>query len=105
MEPLIKELKLLEKGIILPNGQKIFGALFAIQGDNLGVHMLCGLKEDFTANRPCRDCMATLQQVRQMTQEDESLLRTPEQHEEQVAEIEEAEGREKERLSTEYGIN
>lgn len=56
------------------------------------MHAVYSLKEGFTANHPCRDCMASLEDVRKMAREDINSLRTPEQYNEQILEMEQAQG-------------
>lgn len=52
-----------------------------------------------------RICKATLDQVRTMYKEDDTLLRTVEEHNAQVQEIENALENRKEALRTNYGVN
>ena len=104
LQPIVEELKKLQMGFDTPLG-RIYGALNSVTGDNLGAHMVCGFKEDFLAHRPCRQCNANLNEVRTMTEENIEILRTPEEYDIQVHRLEAAEGREREELSTEFGIN
>lgn len=77
---------------------KNVGTAFAIIGDNLGIHMECGFKEGLTTNNPFRGCMASLEDVRRMTEEDLDLFRTPGQYDQQVMEIKVTQGQEKNHL-------
>ncbi|XP_051176569.1 uncharacterized protein LOC127291456 [Leptopilina boulardi] len=105
-EIIVKDIKEIENGIRLPNGDIIYGTVSALTGDNLGIHMMCGFKESFTAKHPCRFCMASLQEMQIMIEEDTQRLRNPETHRQQLAKMEAAATEEeKQKLSQEYGIN
>ncbi|KAK3918124.1 putative flavin-dependent thymidylate synthase [Frankliniella fusca] len=106
LQPILTDLKKLEKGVKVPDGEIIYGSVIAIIGDNLGVHATCGFKEGFTANRTCHHCMVTLHQLRTMTSEKEELLRNIDDYKEQVKKISSATTKKrKEELKTEYGLN
>ncbi|KAK3929520.1 Cadherin-16 [Frankliniella fusca] len=65
----------------LKSGQKVYGTLIAVIGDNLGQHSIAGFKEGFTAKRCCRICMARFEsEIKTMTREDPALLRTIEDY-------------------------
>lgn len=105
LKHIVKDVKKLENGIQLPNGDTVYATVLIVNGDNLGVQQLCGFRGSFSGRHPCRTCTATMNQVRTMCREDPTLLRTPEEHDRQVEEIENADDRRKEQLRTDYGIN
>ncbi|XP_051165636.1 uncharacterized protein LOC127284290 [Leptopilina boulardi] len=106
MKPVVKDLKKIESGISRADGTLIRGTLIATAGDNPAQNAICGVKESFGKTKHmCRHCLADLSQVHTMVEEDESLLRNKEDHERQVRMIENADGQEKEKLMTDYGIN
>lgn len=80
LAPIVQNIQLLADGVELENGEIIRGNLFAVSGDNLGQHKLCGLKEGFTAAHPCMVCEASLNQVQTLVTEDTNLIRTPENY-------------------------
>lgn len=105
-EMIVDDIKKIENGIELPNGDIVYGTVSALTGDNLATHMFCGFKESFTAEHPCRFCMASYKEMQIMIREDTQLLRKKEKHDEQVKEIETAAtDEEKAELSKDYGIN
>lgn len=101
---IVDDFKKLENGVDLPNGNKLYGTISTLIGDNLAIHQCCGLKKSFTARHPCRYCMATLEQVRSMTKENVVLKRTSEEHDRQVTAVEVADGAEREEISTSFGV-
>ena len=105
LEPLVSELLKLEEGVLLENGKKLYGTLITCTGDNLGIHILAGLKEGFTAHRPCRVCMVSETQRMTYVSEDPALLRTDSLWKSQLKSINDARTKkQKEELRTEYGI-
>lgn len=56
----------------------------AITGDNLGLNSILGFVESFSANHPCRICRADRNQIRNMCEEDSSLLRNESNYEHYV---------------------
>lgn len=106
LRPIVNDIKLLEEGIEGPNDTIIKGGLFVTIGDNVAQNCHCGLKQSFgRTQHSCRFCLADLSEIRTLTEEKSHLIRNPEDHDRQVLEIENAEGVEKEQLSTAYGIN
>lgn len=106
LKPIVEDLKKLEESVDGPGNTYIQGGLYASQGDNPAQHFMCGLKESLGRTlHPFRYCMAALPDVQIMTEERSDLLRNPENHDRQVAEIEGADDAEKEHLMTSYGIN
>lgn len=79
-----RDISLFEKGYALQNGNKVFGRLIALTGDNLGVHGVAGLKEGFTALHCCRFCTAELDDVRKLCKELKELIGTEKNHEKQI---------------------
>lgn len=105
MDEMVEEFKKLEDGVALSNGKIIYGTLIACIGDNLGIHTVAGLKEGFTAHRPCRVCMVTETQRMCFVEEDPTLLRTDAQWQNQVSQINESRTKKrKDELMTEFGI-
>lgn len=104
LAPIVADFKEFETGVEV-NGEKIYGKLIALTGDNLGVHSVAGLKEGFTAQHCCRYCMATIDEVRQVCDEQSVELRTVSNHQQQIQELELASGPEKATVSRSYGIN
>ncbi|XP_043469644.1 uncharacterized protein LOC122504689 [Leptopilina heterotoma] len=106
LQHIINDLKQIQNGIRLSNGDVIYGTLSVLIGDNLGVHQCCGFRESFSALHPCRICKANMTQIKTMCSEDATILRTAEEHERRVQEIEAAVGeQQKAALRTLYGIN
>lgn len=106
LKPVVKDFKKMENGINFADGTLIEGSLFATTGDNLSQNGACGLKESFGRTRhSCRYCLADLDNIHKMTEEDESLIRSKEDHDRQVEMIENAVGQEREKLMTDFGIN
>ena len=104
LEHVVDILKKFEDGIILSNGKKMYGALIATIGDNLGSHQIGGFKEGFTAHRFCRFCSVTYEQAKTMIKEDLKLLRDEISHARQCEEVQTSRGK-NDALSTEYGVN
>lgn len=105
-EAIVEDMKKLECGIELPNGEKIYGAVSALSGDKEGIHLVCGFKRSFSAEHSCQYCLVTLEEMQIMTTEDYQRLRTPETHAKQIAEMKAATNAEDRRkLSQPYGIN
>ena len=74
--------------------------------DNLASNALGGFKEGSTANRGCLQCLATLDELRNIFYEHHLQLRTPADHEHKCTRLGSAESqREHDELSKEYGIN
>ena len=44
---------------------KFFGSIVTIPADNLGSHGIGGFKEGFRAFRPCRQCMASNEELKE----------------------------------------
>ncbi|XP_043467384.1 uncharacterized protein LOC122501736 [Leptopilina heterotoma] len=103
---IVKDFKKIENGINYSDGTLIRGSILASIGDNLSQNCACGVKESFGKTRhQCRTCLASLKEMHKMVEEDENLLRNEIDHNQQVENIENAVGQEKEKLMTEYGIN
>ncbi|XP_052130760.1 uncharacterized protein LOC127751350 [Frankliniella occidentalis] len=85
---LIEELLFLEnEGILIKvDGEEIrlYFALVAILGDNLGLHSILGFAEGFTANYSCRFCRMHRDDLQRMTHVPANLLRTVENYAEDV---------------------
>lgn len=105
LKHIVSDVQALENGVHLSTGEEVYGTVSVLIGDNLAIHQLCGFRESFSARHPCRVCMATMDQVRTMCNEDENLLRRPDVHDRQANEIEAAVEDEQNALRTEYGIN
>ncbi|XP_043468352.1 uncharacterized protein LOC122502397 [Leptopilina heterotoma] len=103
---LVEDLKEIEKGIELPSGQKIYGGVSAITGDNQAMKWIWGYKESYSAEYPCQYCLVPLREIQIMTVEDNQRLRSPSTHDEQLTQIEAAANEnERKELSQAYGIN
>lgn len=65
LEPLIKDLKLLEQhGIFVETLKKVVAVkLFCVCADNLGAHGLAGFQESFTVDTFCRFCLVSHSQI------------------------------------------
>lgn len=105
LQPIIDDIKKLEDGIAQQDSSKVFGTVIAVTGDNLGVHEICGFKEDFTAHNCYRFCMASLNEVRTLTSENKVLMRSPLLYEEQIKELNADDGQQKANLSKLFGVN
>ncbi|GBM75168.1 hypothetical protein AVEN_161152-1, partial [Araneus ventricosus] len=105
LQPIISDLKDFENGVELFTSETVLGKLIALTGDNLGVHSVAGLKEGFTALHCCRYCMATIDDVRQVSDELATELRSVSVYEQQIQELESAFGTERAEISKSYGIN
>ncbi|KAJ8683517.1 hypothetical protein QAD02_019309 [Eretmocerus hayati] len=106
LSPIVQDLQKLEDGIELSDGTKIHGTLDAFEGDNLATHKAGGFKTGFTAEHLCRTCLAPISLIRTMTIEDPSLLRTAEQYDEMINNLNKCKTTaEFDKLSKEYGLN
>lgn len=97
-------MKKVESGVHLPNGHTVHWTISTLVGDNPVVHQCCGLKQSLIANHPCTYCKASLAEIRSMTKEDMALLRTPADHDNQVAVIKDADEPQKQELSTAFSV-
>ncbi|KAJ8674150.1 hypothetical protein QAD02_005412 [Eretmocerus hayati] len=103
---IVEDLQKLENGIKLANGNIFHGTLAAFLGDNLASHRIGGFKTGFTAEHPCRVCMATLDQVRKMVREDPTLLRTVDEYNAMIEKLKACKTKQEyDKLSKEYGLN
>ncbi|KYN12664.1 hypothetical protein ALC57_15161 [Trachymyrmex cornetzi] len=82
--PLIEELNFLEQvGITITvngNHHQIYFVLGLLLGDNLGLHAMCGYVESFRANYTCRFCKMHRTISQTTCLEDDSILRTRESY-------------------------
>lgn len=80
LKPIIDDLKILETdGIKVEiNGEiKCFkGILAAISADNLGANTMCGFVQCFSIDYFCKICLARYDDIQEMFQEDENIIRT-----------------------------
>lgn len=85
MNPVIRELKCLKnEGISVEvNGSvsKIFFKLVLVTGDNLGLHAIHGLNENFSGIYSCRVCFTDKSNMQTVFSEDDCVLRTVESYE------------------------
>ena len=85
---LMEELNFLSKeGILINNNgvkQRVKFQLVLILGDNLGLNGIFGFKESFKAKYYCRICKGSSEECSQMIVEDESILRTKENYDQDV---------------------
>lgn len=106
LKPILVNIKKFEIGVPGPDNTLLQGGLYATQGDNPAQNCICGYKEGFGRTvHPCRYCLAALSEIQIMTEENVHLLRNPQDHDAQVAEIEALEGEDRDELSIMYGIN
>jgi len=104
---IVKDLLVLEDGLMLSNGNIIYGSVLAFMGDNLASHAVGGFKQGFTAFRICRYCYAISQDVQCKCAEELNLLRTPEQYDHQVEVLKSLENNQTQlkKKSAEFGLN
>lgn len=80
--------------------------LLAFIGDNPAAMKIGGYKKSFIAEHCCRYCMAGKEQLRTMTKEDLSLLRTKDQYNDQIKKMINAKSKKEfNKLKTEFGLN
>ena len=83
-----------------------YGTITVVAADNLASNLLGGFKEGSTAHRRCRHCDATPSEIASVFNESDLQLRRPTNHIQRCQQIEAAPTKsERDRLSTEYGIN
>lgn len=88
---IVKDIRLLEtKGIDI-NGKNIKESLALFSFDNLGGNDLYGFVKSFNTDYFCRHCTCKKVELRQMTREDPNLLRTKDQYQQCIDQIEENE--------------
>ena len=105
--PFVEDLKNLYcDGVVVETSggrQTFFGGLLAFLADNLAAHAVAGFKESMSfALRVCRSCMVTSEQVSQILNESQCVLRDPESHHDQCQLLC---GNDATSNSTFYGIN
>ena len=105
LEEIVCDLETLESGVEGPNGI-IFAGLYTFIGDNLAAHTVGGFKCSFVAKHCCLYCKVPTELLRTLVSEDPSLLRTKEEYDAQVAQLDAAESvAERDELSMNFGIN
>ncbi|XP_052129259.1 uncharacterized protein LOC127750807 [Frankliniella occidentalis] len=81
----LEQLKYLEKhGVIIELPEKsvtVYFVLGLLLGDNLGLNVIMGFVESFSANYCCRVCKVYQKDLKFMIREDPALLRTPDNYE------------------------
>lgn len=85
---LLEELKSLEEGILIQSCDQTFKVHFVlglVVGDNLGVNSILGFVQSFNAKRYCRACITTKDQIKIDVSENEQLLRTRIQYEDDLS--------------------
>ncbi|XP_064625579.1 uncharacterized protein LOC135486591 [Lineus longissimus] len=86
LNPIVDDLKVLEsEGLLCDDGTKVRVVLGQTTGDNLGLHGMLGFAEGFTANFPCRRCSMPRDDAHTATAEDDSLIRTVETYDRDIA--------------------
>lgn len=82
LKPLLDDLKKLSSEGLIVNGMEkhVFGAVAAILGDNLSLHMIGGFAMSFGAGRICRYCMATHSEMKKNFSESDFVLRNVDVH-------------------------
>ena len=90
-EPLLHDLNSLEQdGVFVEQmGESFKGTVLTVSADNLGAHGVAGFQESFHVEKFCRFCLASLNDI-QTTAVSEGLsqLRSPEQHNDCIVELE-----------------
>jgi len=84
LEPLLSDLKALEKGVqmnIGGSGITVHGSVVMWSGDNLGIHKLFGFSQNFQADKCCQFCYADRTQRQECLRECELQLRTKSNYE------------------------
>ena len=85
---------------------KKYGSICLIPADNLASNAIGGFKEGSQATHGCRHCMATPAEMKSIFSESKLTLRDPANHSVQCDRLVAAPTlKDKERLSTEFGIN
>jgi len=95
LEPLFKELQLLESEAGLPctisgKPSSLHGLVVAISADNLGAHSLFGYLESFSANKLCRFCEVDKLEIQHTFTEPNFKLRTKDSYDNAVKRIKDA---------------
>ena len=86
--------------------RKKWGTVCLVSADNLASNALGGFKGGSTANRGCRQCLATINELKSIFDEQRLALRTKEDHKHMCDQLQSAETqRERDDLSKEFGIN
>jgi hypothetical protein len=88
LKPVVGELQKLESDgmSLMLNGEVVeFRVIVScVTGDNLFLNSILGFTESFTSNHPCRHCSAGRDQFQTLFTEDENLIRTVEQYNDDV---------------------
>lgn len=89
LSPVFQHLKQLESedgltGLVFGNAVAMHGVLIAFSADNLGAHALFGFLESFSANHPCRFCLADKTGIQEKFLEKLFTMRTPENYDDCV---------------------
>lgn len=106
LQPLVKDLIELEKGVTLDDGRIVHGGVASFLGDNLASHRIGGFKKGFLATYPCRTCKMNSNDIRCTFKEDATLLRTVEQYDDNVKLLKQCKtDKEATDLSKEFGLN
>lgn len=116
LEPAIRDAELLQAGyeFTLTNGQRLmkYGSIALISGDTPAINLMGGFKEGVGgANRPCRSCMISSEQLANVQTFDSLVssgvsLRTEAEHDQQIKGMDEASTLQaRNSLSTAFGVN
>ena len=108
LSPVIEDLKRLYEGVKIVVAKKIitvYGKVVAATGDNEGQHQWGGFKEGFgVAFQKCRHCLCEFEQMQRDFSEEQFVLRTKQNCDQQCHEIETAPNRNvRVNLETTYG--
>ncbi len=83
-----------------------YGTICLLPADNLASNALGGFKEGSTANRGCRHCLSTPSEMKTIFSESQLFLRTSGDHSMKCDQLDAAATqRDRDALSTEFGIN
>lgn len=86
--------------------QTKYGTITVMPADNLASNALGGFKEGSTAHCGCRQCFATPPEMKSIFNDTEFLARTSSDHSNKCDQLDSATTQEeRNRLSTEFGIN
>ena len=81
-----------------------YGTLCVVSADNPASCALGGFKESVSANLPCRQCLATKDEIKSEFRASKFILRTSESHKEHLRKLEDP-NEDFSARSKEYGVN
>ena len=90
LRPLVEDIKKLEVGVdVIIDGepQKVYGSVVSLPADNLAANETLGFVGSFSANYFCRFCKMSQAKTKTAIRQDNSVLRTCEDHKRDLEEI------------------